>query len=67
MLRFTKFYRRPAQQLYLWRIPRNLPLADPESNVRQGVDVIIGAELFLYYNKSKLVLKLSINYFKKLS
>ncbi|XP_065084792.1 uncharacterized protein LOC135707002 [Ochlerotatus camptorhynchus] len=29
-----------------WRIPRHLPLADPQFNISQGVDVIIGAELF---------------------
>ncbi|XP_065075282.1 uncharacterized protein LOC135699026 [Ochlerotatus camptorhynchus] len=29
-----------------WRIPRHLQLADPQFNVSQGVDVIIGAELF---------------------
>ncbi|XP_055623164.1 uncharacterized protein LOC129766610 [Toxorhynchites rutilus septentrionalis] len=29
-----------------WNIPRNLPLADPRFNISQGVDLIIGAELF---------------------
>ncbi|XP_055614787.1 uncharacterized protein LOC129761112 [Toxorhynchites rutilus septentrionalis] len=29
-----------------WKIPRNLPLADPNFNISQGVDIIIGAELF---------------------
>lgn len=29
-----------------WRIPRHLPLADPRFNISQGVDIIIGAELF---------------------
>lgn len=29
-----------------WNIPRNLPLADLKFNVSQGVDIIIGAELF---------------------
>lgn len=29
-----------------WQIPRHLLLADPQFNVSQGVDVIIGAELF---------------------
>ncbi|XP_055634284.1 uncharacterized protein LOC129774549 [Toxorhynchites rutilus septentrionalis] len=29
-----------------WRIPRNLPLADPQFNISQGVDMIIGAGLF---------------------
>lgn len=29
-----------------WRIPRNLPLADPNFNISQGIDMIIGAELF---------------------
>ncbi|XP_065083411.1 uncharacterized protein LOC135705566 [Ochlerotatus camptorhynchus] len=29
-----------------WRIPRNLPLADPQFNISQKIDIIIGAELF---------------------
>ncbi|XP_058817780.1 uncharacterized protein LOC131681089 [Topomyia yanbarensis] len=29
-----------------WRIPRHLPLADPQFNISQGIDIIIGAELF---------------------
>ncbi|XP_065093592.1 uncharacterized protein LOC135714203 [Ochlerotatus camptorhynchus] len=29
-----------------WRIPRNLPLADPQFNISQKIDMIIGAELF---------------------
>lgn len=29
-----------------WRIPQHLPLADPQFNISQGVDIIIGAELF---------------------
>ncbi|XP_062558115.1 uncharacterized protein LOC134222992 [Armigeres subalbatus] len=29
-----------------WRIPRNLPLADPQFNISRGVDIIIGAALF---------------------
>ncbi|XP_062704362.1 uncharacterized protein LOC134286717 [Aedes albopictus] len=29
-----------------WTIPRNLPLADPRFNISQGVDLIVGAELF---------------------
>ncbi|XP_062542316.1 uncharacterized protein LOC134210285 [Armigeres subalbatus] len=29
-----------------WRIPRHLPLADPQFNISQGVDIIIGAALF---------------------
>ncbi|XP_055589044.1 uncharacterized protein LOC129741345 [Uranotaenia lowii] len=29
-----------------WRIPRHLPLADPQFNIRQGIDLILGAELF---------------------
>ncbi|XP_058816162.1 uncharacterized protein LOC131679450 [Topomyia yanbarensis] len=38
----------PSQHIDVsrWRIPRNLPLADPQFNVSQGVDIIIGAELF---------------------
>ncbi|XP_058447612.1 uncharacterized protein LOC131427994 [Malaya genurostris] len=29
-----------------WKIPLHLPLADPQFNISQGIDVIIGAELF---------------------
>ncbi|XP_065092730.1 uncharacterized protein LOC135713532 [Ochlerotatus camptorhynchus] len=29
-----------------WRIPRNLPLTDPQFNISQKIDMIIGAELF---------------------
>lgn len=29
-----------------WKIPKNLPLADPQFNVSHGVDIIVGAELF---------------------
>ncbi|XP_058840021.1 uncharacterized protein LOC131695495 [Topomyia yanbarensis] len=29
-----------------WTIPRHLPLADPRFNISQGVDLIVGAELF---------------------
>ncbi|XP_058449451.1 uncharacterized protein LOC131429391 [Malaya genurostris] len=29
-----------------WKIPPNLPLADPKFNISHGVDLIIGAELF---------------------
>lgn len=29
-----------------WKIPNHLPLADPKFNVSQGVDMIVGAELF---------------------
>ncbi|XP_055543392.1 uncharacterized protein LOC129728940 [Wyeomyia smithii] len=29
-----------------WRIPRKLPLADPQFNISQGVDMILGAGLF---------------------
>ncbi|XP_058816996.1 uncharacterized protein LOC131680291 [Topomyia yanbarensis] len=38
----------PSQHIDVsrWRIPRNLPLADPQFNVSQGLDIIIGAELF---------------------
>ncbi|XP_055605769.1 uncharacterized protein LOC129753943 [Uranotaenia lowii] len=29
-----------------WKIPKHLPLADPQFNISQGVDIIIGAALF---------------------
>ncbi|XP_062704331.1 uncharacterized protein LOC134286695 [Aedes albopictus] len=29
-----------------WQIPRNLPMADPQFNISQKIDIIIGAELF---------------------
>ncbi|XP_058448656.1 uncharacterized protein LOC131428628 [Malaya genurostris] len=29
-----------------WKIPLHLPLADPQFNISQGIDIIIGAELF---------------------
>ncbi|XP_055527328.1 uncharacterized protein LOC129719944 [Wyeomyia smithii] len=38
----------PSQHIDIsrWRIPKNLPLADPQFNISQGVDMIIGAGLF---------------------
>ncbi|XP_058449243.1 uncharacterized protein LOC131429209 [Malaya genurostris] len=29
-----------------WKIPKHLPLADPQFNVSHGIDLIVGAELF---------------------
>ncbi|XP_062541340.1 uncharacterized protein LOC134209371 [Armigeres subalbatus] len=31
-----------------WHIPRHLPMADPQFNISQRIDLIIGAELFFF-------------------
>ncbi|XP_055622041.1 uncharacterized protein LOC129765656 [Toxorhynchites rutilus septentrionalis] len=32
--------------VHTWKIPNNIPLADPQFNVSNGIDIIVGAELF---------------------